>query len=148
MTKEKFLFELIDGCMYLACMDNIMIENFELRDDKEFYRQIEDQFFSCIKFYESMDDLYHRGGISEQELDEELKDVLFLIRQNGLKQLIKDFQIYLDKAVLSDSQKEEEIRKMKEEIFSKKIDTKYILEKIRKCRELEQEVLFHDRYPV
>lgn len=140
MTKEKFLYEMIDGCMYLACMDNIMIENFQLRDDREFYREIEDQFYACIKFYEDMDDLYHKGRISGQELEEELKDVLFLIRQSGLKQLIEDFKIYLDNTVLSEDQKKEEIRKMKDELMSKKIDTKYILEKIQTCRKLEQEV--------
>lgn len=140
MTKEKFIFELIDGGMYLACMDNIMIENFQLRDDKKFYREIEDQFYACIKFYEDMDDLYHKGHIGEQELEEELQDVLFLIRQSGLKQLVGDFKIYLDKTVLSEDQKAEELQKMEDDFMSKKIDTKYILEKIQKCRELEQKV--------
>ena len=100
MTKDKFLFELVDQCMFLACMDNIMIENFELRDDKEFYKQIENQFFSCIKFYKEMEDLYHKGHISEQEMDEELSDVLALIRQKEMKQLVEDFNIYLSNSII------------------------------------------------
>lgn len=139
MTKDKFLFELIDQCMYLACMDNIMIENFELRDDKEFYKQIENQFFSCVKFYKEMDDLYRKRQISEQEMAEELSDIIVLIRQKEMKQLIEDFDIYLCKTGLSDAKKEEEIKKMKIEMLSGTIDTEFILKKVQKCRSLEQE---------
>ena len=139
MTKDKFLFELVDQCMFLACMDNIMIENFELRDDQEFYKQIENQFFSCIKFYKEMEDLYHKGHISEQEMDEELSDVLALIRQKEMKQLVEDFNIYLCKTGLSDEKKDEEIQKLKKELLSETIDTEFILKKIRDCRELEQQ---------
>ncbi|MDE6847154.1 MAG: hypothetical protein K2J99_15510 [Lachnospiraceae bacterium] len=139
MTKDKFLFELIDQCMFLACMDNIMIENFELRDDKEFYKQIENQFFSCIKFYKEMDDLYRKGCISEQEMDEELSDVLVLIRQKEIKQLVEDFDIYLYKTDLTDVMKGDERQKLKNELLSETIDTEFILKKIRDCRELEQQ---------
>lgn len=139
MTKDKFLFKLVDQCMFLACMDNIMIENFELRDDKEFYKQIENQFFSCIKFYKEMNDLYRKGHISEQEMDEELSDVLALIRQKEMKQLVEDFDIYLCKTGLADKKKDEEIQKLKKELLSKTIDTEFVLKKIRDCRELEQQ---------
>ncbi len=139
MTKDKFLFELVDQCMYLACMDNIMIENFELRDDKEFYKQIETQFFSCIKFYKEMDDLYHKGCINEQEMDEELSDVLVLIRQKEMKLLVEDFNIYLCRTGLTDEVKNDELQKFKKELLSETIDTEFILKKIRECRELEQQ---------
>lgn len=86
-----------------------------------------------------MYDLYHKKKISEKELDEELSDVLVLIRHKELKQLIEDFEIYLCRTGLSEEQKEDAIQKMKEELLSDVIDTEFILKKIQECRELEQE---------
>ena len=34
LTKDKYIFELIDQCMLITCQNNILVENFELRDDK------------------------------------------------------------------------------------------------------------------
>lgn len=139
MTKEKFMFELIDQCMYIACLDNIIVENFELKDDAEFYEKIEEQFFSCITFYEEMDDLYCNGEITEQEMDEDLKEVLALMRQDVLTKLFNDFGTYLEATKLSEEKRNEGLQKLKSELFMKTIDTEFLLSKIQDFRKSEKE---------
>ena len=51
MTKDKYIYELIDKCMLITCQDNILVENFELRDDSTYYSENEKQFYNCIKFF-------------------------------------------------------------------------------------------------
>lgn len=141
MTKDEFIFELIDQCMYLACLDNIMVENFELRDDTQFYVQIEKQFYLCINFYEEMVDLCCKSRISEQTLNEELREVLALMNQKLLQQLFDDFVVYLDAAKLSPEKKVSGIKKIKSELIEKVVDTEFLLNKIQEFRKLEQESL-------
>lgn len=62
MTKDKFLFELIDRCMLITCQDNILAENFALRDDLPYYEANESQFTDCLRFYNEMAGLVKRGG--------------------------------------------------------------------------------------
>ena len=41
MTKDKFLYELINRCMLITCQANILAENFALRDDLPYYEENE-----------------------------------------------------------------------------------------------------------
>lgn len=139
MTRDEFIFELIDQCMYIACLDNIMVENFELRDDTQFYIQIEKQFYSCIKFYEEMSDLYCRDVINISKMNEELQAVLALMHQKVLKRLFEDFDMYLSATRLSDEEKERSRHKLKSRLATKTVDTEFLLNEIQNLRRLEQE---------
>lgn len=138
MTKDEFIFELINQCMYIACLDNIIVENFELRDDIQFYMKIEEQFYSCIRFYEDMSDLCCRDIIDTAKMNEELQGVLALMHQKVLKQLFADFNIYLTAARLSDEKREQSRQKLKLELAEKTVNTEFLLTKIQELRKLEQ----------
>lgn len=138
MTKDEFIFELIDQCMYFACLDNIIVENFQLLDDVEFYKSIEEQFLSCIKFYGQMDDLRCNNKITEQKMDEELRDVIALIRSEVLKDLYNDLVKFLNNSRLSEKKRNAEIQRLSLKMSSNTVDTKWLLNTIQEFRELEQ----------
>ena len=135
LTKDKYIFELIDQCMLITCQNNILVENFELRDDKEYYVKNEEQFYSCLCFYDKMEALRKEKKIDEAVMDQELKTILALIRQRAIKQLLKDFKIYLDHTSISDTA--HEIDLLKTELQKENIDSQYLLKKIKEFRNLE-----------
>ena len=108
MTKAKYMYELIEQCMSILCQNNILIENFELRDEEGFYENMERQFYMGLKFYDEMKELYDRREIDEAIMEQELRTVLALIRQKALKGLLKDFEIFLSQTNVPDKEKEVE----------------------------------------
>lgn len=148
MTKDKFLFELIDRCMLITCQDNILAENFALRDDLLYYEKNEKEFIGCLKFYDDMLELVKRGEITETAMDQEIYTVLMLIRQRALQRMLADFEKYLNQIKLTNDLTSEE-RKKRENVIKKEIETlaiefetetidsEYLLEKIKKYREAE-----------
>ena len=149
VTKDKFLFELIDRCMLITCQDNILAENFALHDDLPYYEANEKQFTSCLRFYNEMSGLVKRGEITETVMDQELYTVLTLIRQQALRRLLTDFKIYLYQTRLTENLSgeelkegertiKEEIKNLEMELETKTIDSEYLLDKIKKYREIEQ----------
>ncbi len=139
MTKEKFMFELIDQCIYVDCMDNIMVENFELRDDRQFYAMIEKQFIKCMKFYEDMMELCLQGRITFEQLDYEMEEVLALLKQNVLKRIVDDFKKYLEYTSLDKTQKRRGIQEFKEKLMQNKMTRDFLLEMMQKFRRLEEQ---------
>lgn len=148
MTKDKFLYELINRCMLITCQANILAENFALRDDLPYYEENEKQFTSCLKFYSDMAGMVERGEITETVMDQEMYIVLTLIRQKALMQMLTDFEMYLKQIKLienlnSKEQKkredtiEKEIDNMAMEFETKTIDSEYLLGKIKKYRATE-----------
>lgn len=135
MTKDKYIFELIDKCMLVTCQNNILVENFELRDDKEYYVQNEQQFYNCLCFYDKMEALRKENKIDEAIMDQELESVLALIRQKAIRQLLKDFEIYLTNTNISD--KKSRLKLLKTELQRENIDSQYLLDKIKEFRNLE-----------
>lgn len=138
MTKDEFIFELIDQCIYFACLDNIIVENLQLLDDVGFYKSVEEQFLSCIKFYTQMDDLRCKHKISEQKMDEELRDVIALIRSEILKDLYNDLVKFLNNSRLPEKERNAQIQRLSLNMSSNILDTKWLLNTIQEFRELEQ----------
>ncbi len=145
MTKDKFLFELIDRCMLITCQDNILAENFALRDDLPYYEENEKQFTSCLKFYNDMAEMVKRGEITETIMDQEMYTVLTMIRQKALQQMLIDFEIYLKQTRLTENLSSEEQKKREEaikkeienlaiEFETETIDSEYLMAKIKKYR--------------
>lgn len=137
MTRDKYLYELVDRCILIACLDNIIVENFELRDDREFYVEIERQFLACLKFYREMYELCKQGKMSESEMDAELNTVLNLIRQNAIKKLLEDFRTYLNETSILEEKKKNAIETLKKELQLNDINSEYFLKKIREFRAME-----------
>ena len=135
MTKAKYMYELIEQCMSILCQNNILIENFELRDEEGFYEDMERQFYMGLKFYDEMKELYDRREIDEAIMDQELRTVLALIRQKALKGLLKDFEIFLSQINIPDKKKE--VEQLKRELQQNTIDAEYFLKKIQTLRKLE-----------
>ena len=121
MTKDRFLFELVDQCMLITCQDNILVENFALRDDNQYYEENERQFRNCLKFYTDMMELRKRGEISETVMDQELYSALALLRQRALRRLLQDFQLYLEQAGIEDI--DLEIEKLENDFWTREIDS-------------------------
>ena len=148
MTKDKFLFELIDRCMLITCQDNILAENFALRDDLSYYEENEKQFCKCMSFYNDMLGLVNRGEITETVMDQELYSVLALIRQRAMQQMLNDFKVYLNQTRLKEDLDDEEKKKIEKEIEkevenlemefeTENIDSEYLLMKIKDYRKAE-----------
>lgn len=137
MTKDRYMYELIDKCMVIFCQDNILIENFDLSDDFEFYKEMESQFMSCMKFYDDMKQLVDRKEMDEAMMDQELRTVLNLIRQNALNSLLRDFDIFLKKIGVPN--REEQIVFLKGELQRKNINAEFLLNKLMTFRKMEQE---------
>lgn len=138
MTKAKFTYELIDQCMTIFCQDNILVENFELSDDDAFYEKTEEQFVSCLKFYDDMKTLFDRNEIDEATMDQELKTVLVLIRQKALERLFWDFEAFLNKAKFPKDEREMILSELKKELQTKTIDSEYLMKKLGELRKREQ----------
>ena len=138
MTKAKYMYELIDQCMAILCQNNILIENFELSDEEDFYENMERQFYMGLKFYDEMKELYDRREIDEAIMDQELRTVLALIRQKALDGLLKDFQIFLEQINIPDKEKETE--QLKRELQERRIDAEYFMNKLLTLRRLEPDV--------
>lgn len=138
MTKARYMYELIDKCMVIFCQDNILIENFDLSDDCEFYKMIESQFMSCMKFYDDMKQLVDRKEMDEAMMDHELRTVLNLIRQKALNGLLQDFVIFLERTGVPN--KKEQIALLKGELQRKAIDAEFLLNKLMTFRIMEQEI--------
>lgn len=137
MTRDKYLYELINRCILIACLDNIIVENFELSDDRKFYIEIEKQFLTCLKFYREMYELCEQGKMSEAEIDAELNTALNLIRQNAIKRLLKDFEIYLNETSILEEKKKNAMETLKKELQLNDINSEYFLKKIREFRAME-----------
>lgn len=138
MTKDRYMYELIDQCMVVSCQDIILLENFELSDDSHYYQEMEEQFRDCLKFYDQMRELFDRNEINEAMMDQELRTVLALVRQKALNGLLEDFQIFLKYADIAD--KEEQINLLKKELQTQEVDAEYLLSKLVYLRQKEQVV--------
>lgn len=138
MTKEQYMYELIDKVMTISCRDNIVVENFDLSDDEEFYVETEKQFVSCMKFYDDMKTLLDRNEIDEEIMDQELRTVLILMRQNALMALFHNLGNVLNKVNFKDS--EEQLMKLKKELQTQDVDAEYLVNKVAEIRELEEKV--------
>lgn len=140
MTKAKYMYELIDQCMSIFCQDNILVENFELNDQADFYEETEKQFLACLEFYDDMKGLIERKEIDEIVMDRELRSIIVLMRQKALKRLFDDIVSFLEASSIPKEEREKEIYLLSEELQDKTIDAGYLLDKIVRYRELEQSI--------
>ena len=136
MTKDKYIYELIDKCMLITWQDNILVENFELRDDSTYYSENEKQFYNCIKFFDKMEEMCRNKKIDDAVMDQELKSVLALMRQSAMRNLLNDFKIYLEHTTIPDKKKKYE--ELETELQRQDITSEYIIKKIKEYRNLEQ----------
>lgn len=136
MTKAEYMYKLIDECMSISCQNNILVENFELSDEIDFYEKMEMQFTSCMKFYTDMKALVDRKEISEAVMEKELNMILALIKQSALAKLQGDLQIFLNKVDIPE--KEEQSKILKQELQNKNIDENYLINKLTDLRKMEQ----------
>lgn len=143
MTKDKFVYELIDKCMIIVCQNNILVENFALCDEHNFYIQMEKQFMDCIKLYDEMYELRNKDEIDEKILNEELGIVLSKIRQNAVKELLQNFKKIL--SIMCIQNKDTLIIELEEELQKRNIDAEYLLTKVQMIRKLEQESCSRER---
>ena len=82
-----------------------------------------------------MEALRKENKIDEAIMDQELESVLALIRQKAIRQLLKDFEIYLTNTNISD--KKSRLKLLKTELQRENIDSQYLLDKIKEFRNLE-----------
>lgn len=137
MTKDKFIYELIDKCMIIVCQNNILVENFALCDEHKFYIEMEKQFMDCIKLYDEMYELLNKNEINEKILDEELGIALSQMRQNAVRQLLQNFEKILSEMCIQN--KDTLIIEIEGELQKRNIDAEYLLTKVQMIRNLEQE---------
>lgn len=136
MTKAEYMYKLVDECMTICCQNNILVENFELSDEVDFYEEMEMQFTSCLKFYSEMKTLVDRNEISEAVMEKELNMMLALLKQSALAKLYNDLQIFLDRVDIPEKREQSII--LKDELQNKNVDANYLINKLTNLRKMEQ----------
>ena len=54
MTKEKFLYELIDNWLYMVSWECVVMENYTQKDRTKDYIDCSDKLKPCLDFYDSV----------------------------------------------------------------------------------------------
>lgn len=125
MTKEKFVFELIDNYLYTECLSCMVLENYLLEDRTEDYINCADRFRQCINFFDDLDECIKAGKCEEALVDAALESLIFQLKQetvrttkNILKKEISpyvlDAEDFMDNYLQKDITKEEFLRFMKQ----------------------------------
>lgn len=135
MTKADFLYELIDKCMLITCQNNILFENIELLDDDFYYESNERQFCDCLEFYEKIEKLCKTKQIDNDVMTQELNTIILLMRQNAINQLYGDFRKYIESTDIEN--KEILLEQLMKELQSNKVESDFLLKKVREYRKLE-----------
>lgn len=124
MTKEKFVFELIDNYLYTECLSCMVLENYLLEDRTEDYINCADRFRQCIKFFDYLDECIKVEECEEMFVDAILESLIFQLKQETIRTtkniLKKEISLHLPNAELfvednlqNDITKEEFLRFMK-----------------------------------
>lgn len=120
MNKSEFMYRYIEECMSPLCLDIILRENYNLRDDSKIYESIVCQFQRVMdKFIETEN--YKR----EEEQDELLANV----RQEILKKIASDIN-----RLFTGINKEE----LNKKLMTEKLDDNFFLMLSRDLREKEE----------
>ena len=120
MNKGEFMYRYIEECMSPLCLDIILRENYNLRDDSKIYESIVCQFQRVMdKFIETEN--YKR----EEEQDELLANV----RQEILKKIASDIN-----RLFTGINKEE----LNKKLMTEKLDDNFFLMLSRDLREKEE----------
>lgn len=99
MTKEKFLFELVDNYLYPTVLGCMVMENYLLKDRTPDYIACANSLGDCLDFYEQLRSQLNETEYSEQEVDAILTCLIQSLKQDTLtsidKQLRKCVRNYL-----------------------------------------------------
>ena len=76
MTKEKFLYELIDNWLCMVSRQCVLIENYTQKDRTEIYVQCSEVLKTCMDFYDRIHRKMDSGEYSQNEVDEKLEYIV------------------------------------------------------------------------
>lgn len=92
MTKEKFLFELIDNYLYLASLGCMVMENYLLEDRTPDYIICANNLHNCLNFYEQLYGQLDKKEYSEEEVNAILAYLIQALKQDTLKSIDKELR--------------------------------------------------------
>ena len=92
MTKEKFLFEVIDNYLYLASLGCMVMENYLLEDRTPDYIICANNLHSCLSFYDQIYSQLDKKEYSEQEVDTLLTCLIQSLKQETLKSINRELK--------------------------------------------------------
>ena len=120
MDRSEFMFRYIEECMYPLCLEIILRENYNLRDDSKVYESI------VCQFQQVMDKFVEKENNKREEEQEEL---LANVRQNILKRIAKD---------VNELFKDADAAELGKRMMKEKLDDDFFLRLTRELREKEE----------
>lgn len=99
MTKDKFLYELIDNWLYLVSQQCVVMENYTQRDRTEDYRKCSHVLKDCLDFYDLIYKDVNESKRSQQEVDETLWFLIQRLRQEVIREFIDEMKIEIGQYV-------------------------------------------------
>jgi hypothetical protein len=90
MTKEKFLYELIDNWLYMVSWQCVTMENFNQKDRTKDYLECSKVLKICMDFYDVVYDGIDAKIYTQHEVDEKLEYVVEKLRQETVKKFTEE----------------------------------------------------------
>lgn len=104
MTKEKFLYELIDNWLYMVSWECVVMENYTQKDRTKDYIDCSDKLKSCLDFYDSVYAGLNSSQYTQPEVDEKLEYIIQSLKQETMRRFISNMESAM-KAYVSDVNK-------------------------------------------
>ena len=95
MTKEKFLYELIDNWLCMVSRQCVLIENYTQKDRTEIYVQCSEVLKTCMDFYDRIHRKMDSGEYSQNEVDEKLEYIVQGLKQETMRKFVKEIKLHM-----------------------------------------------------
>lgn len=93
MTKEKFLYELIDNWLYMVSRQCIIIENYTQKDRTDVYIECNKILKKCMDFFDKISEKMNSGEYSQDEVDAKLEYIIACLKQETMRKFIEELKI-------------------------------------------------------
>lgn len=95
MTKEKFLYELIDNWLCMVSRLCVLIENYTQKDRTDVYMQCSDILKTCMLFYDKIHKKMDSGEYMPCEIDEKLEYIIQALKQESMRMFIEEIKLHI-----------------------------------------------------
>lgn len=92
MTKEKFIFELIDKWLYLVSQQCILMENYLQKDRTVEYEKCANTLKWCIDYYDQVYEKVDQNSYSEELIETKLEYMILSLRNETIKNIIAEIK--------------------------------------------------------
>ncbi len=99
MTKEKFLYELIDNWLCMVSRQCVLIENYTQKDRTDVYVKCIEVLAKCMDFFDKISSKLDSGEYDQDEVDAKLEYIIQCLKQETMRKFIEELKVHIQSYV-------------------------------------------------